>query len=42
LKKLFSRKWKEGGIPELWDGKAADRIIKYILEIFEIESTKVA
>lgn len=27
LEKLFSGNWKEGGIPELWDGKAAERII---------------
>ena len=27
LDKLFSGQWKEGGIPELWDGHAAERII---------------
>lgn len=30
LKKLTSGKWKEGGIPELWDGKTADRIVNII------------
>lgn len=28
---LFADKWKKGGIPELWDGKAAERIIGFLL-----------
>ena len=31
LKKLFSGQWKKGGIPELWDGKSAERIINILL-----------
>ena len=31
LVKLFSGNWKKGGIPELWDGHAADRIVKHLL-----------
>jgi UDP-N-acetylglucosamine 2-epimerase (non-hydrolysing) len=31
---LFSGKWKKGGIPELWDGKAAGRITAEILKIY--------
>ncbi len=31
LKKLFGGKWKEGKIPEKWDGTTAKRIIEYIL-----------
>lgn len=31
LEKLFADKWKKGGIPELWDGKTAERIVKVIL-----------
>jgi UDP-N-acetylglucosamine 2-epimerase (non-hydrolysing) len=31
---LFSGKWKKGGIPDLWDGKAAGRIIEEILKIY--------
>lgn len=27
LEKLFAGQWKKGGIPELWDGKAAERIV---------------
>jgi UDP-N-acetylglucosamine 2-epimerase (non-hydrolysing) len=27
LDKLFAGQWKKGGIPELWDGKAAERIV---------------
>ena len=35
LKKLLSGNWKKGSIPELWDGKTAERIVSHILE-FEI------
>jgi len=30
LEKLFSGNWKKGSIPELWDGKTAERIVKII------------
>jgi UDP-N-acetylglucosamine 2-epimerase (non-hydrolysing) len=30
LKKLFSGSWKKGEIPELWDGKAAERIVEIL------------
>jgi UDP-N-acetylglucosamine 2-epimerase (non-hydrolysing) len=33
LNKLFENNWKKGSIPELWDGKAAERIIERILKI---------
>lgn len=33
LEKLFSGNWKKGGIPELWDGKAAERIVSILNEI---------
>jgi UDP-N-acetylglucosamine 2-epimerase (non-hydrolysing) len=32
LNKLFKNKWKKGGIPELWDGKTGNRIIKILVE----------
>lgn len=32
LIKLMQGKWKKGGIPELWDGKSAERIVKVLLE----------
>ena len=32
LDKHFAGKWKKGGIPELWDGKTANRIVKILLE----------
>jgi len=32
---LFSGKWKKGGIPELWDGKAAERIVEKLNQISE-------
>ena len=28
MAKLFSGSWKKGGIPKLWDGKTAERIIE--------------
>ena len=32
LEMLFSGNWKKGNIPELWDGKAAERIIDIICQ----------
>lgn len=34
LDKLFAGEWKKGGIPELWDGKAAQRIVEHLDSIF--------
>lgn len=36
LEKLFAGSWKKGTIPELWDGKAAERIITQIRTIYAI------
>ena len=33
LKKLLSGNWKKGSIPELWDGKTAERIVSHILKL---------
>src|SRR5690606_8490733 len=33
LDKLFAGNWKKGGIPELWDGNAADRIVEHLEKI---------
>lgn len=33
MKKLFAGEWKKGAIPELWDGKTAERIIEILKEI---------
>ncbi|ATP57954.1 UDP-N-acetylglucosamine 2-epimerase (non-hydrolyzing) [Pedobacter ginsengisoli] len=33
MTKLFSGEWKKGAIPELWDGKTADRIVQHLLKI---------
>lgn len=33
MEKLFSGNWKKGSIPELWDGHAAERIIKHIVSL---------
>jgi len=31
LDRLFAGKWKRGGIPELWDGKTANRIVQNLI-----------
>jgi len=36
MQKLFAGDWKKGGIPELWDGKTAERILKHLFEIGKI------
>lgn len=33
MEKLFSGNWKKGGIPELWDGKTAERIVAALLKL---------
>jgi UDP-N-acetylglucosamine 2-epimerase (non-hydrolysing) len=33
FEKLFSGKWKSGGIPPLWDGKTAERIVDVLLKL---------
>lgn len=33
LDKLFAGQWKKGSIPELWDGKAAERIVEAMLNV---------
>ena len=32
--KLFSGQWKKGSIPEMWDGKTAERIVEQIIKSF--------
>lgn len=33
---LLSNNWKQGGIPELWDGNAAERIIQHLIKIYNV------
>lgn len=33
LRRVMSGQWKKGGIPELWDGKAASRIVEIISKL---------
>lgn len=33
MQRLFVGHWKKGVVPPLWDGKAAERMVKYLLEI---------
>lgn len=32
LNRLFNGEWKKGGIPTLWDGKAAERIVEFLIK----------
>lgn len=34
LEKLYAGNWKKGSVPELWDGKASERIIKHLINLF--------
>ena len=31
---------EKGSIPPLWDGKASDRIVKYLIKILKINNLK--
>lgn len=33
MQKLFAGQWKKGGIPEKWDGHAAERIVEVLLKV---------
>ena len=35
LKKLFSKNWKTGKIPQLWDGYASNRIVKILNDLIK-------
>ncbi len=32
MEQLFEGKWKKGGIPELWDGQTAPRIVNHLIQ----------
>lgn len=34
LEKLFRGEWKKGSIPDLWDGKTAERIVENLITLF--------
>ncbi|MBJ6368177.1 non-hydrolyzing UDP-N-acetylglucosamine 2-epimerase [Snuella sedimenti] len=34
---LFSKTWKQGQIPELWDGKTAERIVNHLIAIYQLQ-----
>ncbi len=35
MEKLFAGKWKKGSVPELWDGKTAERIVAILLDLYK-------
>jgi UDP-N-acetylglucosamine 2-epimerase (non-hydrolysing) len=41
LKKLFAGEWKKGNIPELWDGRTAERIVCQLMKIYKIDSSRL-
>ncbi len=36
IQKLLNKEWKKGSIPALWDGRASERIILCLIEIFHL------
>jgi UDP-N-acetylglucosamine 2-epimerase (non-hydrolysing) len=34
MSRLFKGDWKKGEIPQLWDGKTAERIVQHLVELF--------
>ena len=37
MEKLFAGEWKQGGIPEMWDGKTSQRIVGHLIELLKGE-----
>jgi UDP-N-acetylglucosamine 2-epimerase (non-hydrolysing) len=33
MDKLFADEWKEGGVPDLWDGKTSERIVGHLITL---------
>jgi len=38
LQVLFAGNWKKGAIPPLWDGRTAERIVKHLCDLFEVNA----
>ncbi|HZX59458.1 MAG TPA: UDP-N-acetylglucosamine 2-epimerase (non-hydrolyzing) [Mucilaginibacter sp.] len=38
LRDLVSGNWKKGGIPPLWDGLAAERIVENLIELYHLQN----
>ena len=36
MDRLIAGQWKKGGIPELWDGRAAERIVQAMMKLFGV------
>ena len=36
FKTLLSGNWKQGQIPELWDGNSSERIVNHLIEIYQV------
>ena len=33
--KIAAGRWKKGSVPELWDGKTSERIVRILLDIYQ-------
>lgn len=42
LDRLFAGGWKKGGIPEKWDGRAAERIVKVLEDLVPVREGKMS
>jgi len=42
LRKLISGQWKQGSIPPLWDGHAAERIVEHLIGLLALSPSGVA
>lgn len=38
--RLFAGKWKQGGIPDMWDGKAGERIVEVLTQILAVDAKR--
>ena len=37
MDRLFNGNWKTGGIPEMWDGKASERIVRILINRYNLQ-----
>lgn len=35
LEKIAAERWKKGSVPELWDGKTSERIVRILMDIYQ-------
>lgn len=40
IQSVIDNRWKKGGIPDRWDGRAAERIIESLIKIYSVKKIK--